>query len=462
VPRAVLCFAAVAIVVVPCRADQSIAPPETLIRLCVMPAQAPKPSLRYRLLPELKELNPGNPIQGYFKAITAQQRFLFDKEAFAHRQRLLAMPLQELPARDLDDYGPSALEQVDRAARLDTPDWQILPKLRSEGIGTLLPDIQQMRSLARALQARLRTEVARGRFDDALRTVKTMFAMARHLGEHPTFISELVGIAIAFVAIAPLEEMLEQPGCPNLYWAFTTLPKPMVPLEKGMEGERVMELWVFRDLSESDPMNADQLKRFIGPLEQALEINDDKTGKQGVRAWLDARTKDPSKVKAARHRLVEIGLAPERLERFPAEQVILLDEKRELEARFDDMMKVGSFPPWQVEGLGRESKAKPEPALFADALLPAITSVRRAQARLDQRIALLRQVEALRLYAADQKRALPAKLSDFTVPLPNDPITGKPFRYELAGGAAHIRGSPPAGEEKNAHFNIHFEVTLQK
>ena len=36
-------------------------PPEMLIRLTVQPMAAPKPALRYLLLPELKEMNPGNP-----------------------------------------------------------------------------------------------------------------------------------------------------------------------------------------------------------------------------------------------------------------------------------------------------------------------------------------------------------------------------------------------------------------
>lgn len=82
--------------------------------------------------------------------------------------------------------------------------------------------------------------------------------------------------------------------------------------------------------------------------------------------------------------------------------------------------------------------------------------------RLDQRIALLRHVEALRLYAADHGGALPAKLSDVAVPLPDDPVTGKPFLYELAGTTAHLRGSPPLGQQNDAAFNIHYEVTIQK
>ena len=92
---------------------------------------------------------------------------------------------------------------------------------------------------------------------------------------------------------------------------------------------------------------------------------------------------------------------------------------------------------------------------------PCATSAS-AQGRLDQRIALLRHVEALRLYAAEHEGTLPAKLSDIAVPLPDDPVTGKPFRYEATGNTAHLRGSPPTGLENVPVFNIHYEVTLQK
>src|SRR5205823_3498079 len=126
----------------------------------------------------------------------------------------------------------------------------------------LLPDVQQLRSLANGLKVRFRAEVAMGQFDDAIRTAKTMFALSRNLGEHPTIIGNLVGIAIAFTAIEPLEELLEQPGCPNLFWALTTLPSPFITLVMGMEGERTLLLAEFRDLDDQAPMDADQIKRF--------------------------------------------------------------------------------------------------------------------------------------------------------------------------------------------------------
>src|SRR5262249_51304832 len=155
---------------------------------------------------------------------------------------------------------------------------------------------------------RFRAEVALGRIDDALRTGKTLFALSRHLSEHPTFIGSLVGIAVATVAIGPLEELLEQPGCPNLYWALTTLPKPLVPLDRAAEGERALLLGEFRDLDDSAPMGTDQLKRFIAHMDALLAEGKPIKSGEGLRAWLDARNKDEGLIRAARHRLVESGL----------------------------------------------------------------------------------------------------------------------------------------------------------
>jgi hypothetical protein len=459
--RTLLACAALAIFALPCRASEQSSTAETLIRLNVQPAPAPKPALRYLLLPALGEMNPGNPIQNYLKCFMEQQKFFFDKEAFERREKLLAMPLGELPARELEDYGQAALAQADWAARLDNPDWQILLKLKRDGVSTLLPDVQQLRSLTKALKVRFRGEVALGHFDDALRSAKTMFALARHLGEHPTFIGTLVGIATASMAMDPLEEMLQQPGCPNLYWALTNLPDPLISLNKGREGERLLIMAEFRGLDDSAPMTTDQLERVISHLVSILEAGQPKLPGMGVRARLDARSHDDEKLAAARGRLVAFGIPEERLRRFPSEQVILLDEKRECEERMDDSLKVLNLPAWQAEALAPQLNVKKPRALF-DLFVPPPLNMRRAQGRVEQKVALLRHVEALRLYAAEHKGALPAKLSELTVPLPVDPFSGKPIRYEAEGNTAHLRGTPPTGYEKSAPYNLHYEVTIQK
>src|SRR5262249_35768963 len=144
-------------------------------------------------------------------------------------------------------------------------------KLKTDGIGLLLPDVQKLRTLAAGLKERFHAEAGLGHFDDALVTVRTMFAMSRHMGEHPTLIGDLVGIAIAYQAIPPLEEMLEQPGCPNLYWGLTNLPTPLIALDKGMEGERMLIGGELRDLDDTAPMSPAQLKKLIAYVDKILE-----------------------------------------------------------------------------------------------------------------------------------------------------------------------------------------------
>lgn len=409
-------------------------PPETLIKLTVDPVAAPKPALKYLLLPELREQTPGNPIPNYMKAVLDQ----------------------EASGTDVTP-GKLSLQQVDRAARMDKPDWQILEKLRVDGINLLLPDVQKMRQLAAGLQVRFRDEVAQRRFDDAIVTAKTMFALSRHMGEHPTLIGSLVAIAIAQVAIQPLEEMLGTPDCPNLYWALTHLPAPFIALDRGMEGERTFVMSVFRDLDDQKPMTTAQLKTFVKMVNGLLDGPNSKVGQE----WLSARAQDDAYMAAARKRLTAGGIPADRLATFSNYQVILLNEKIEYEIVRDEVMKFAVLPTWEALPRMDAADKKVKTSLFGG-LAPAMNKVRRAQGRLEQRIALLRHVEAIRMYAAAHDGKVPAALSDVAVPLPVDPFTGKPFRYEVVDGVAHLRGTPPKGDEQNAAYNLHYEIIIRK
>src|SRR6478609_181272 len=72
VPRTLLWCAALALCALPAQAQQSVTSTEMVIRLNVQPMAAPKPALRYLLLPELKEQEPGNPIPNYLKCVMDQ------------------------------------------------------------------------------------------------------------------------------------------------------------------------------------------------------------------------------------------------------------------------------------------------------------------------------------------------------------------------------------------------------
>jgi hypothetical protein len=435
---------------------------ETVVRLTVQPMAAPKPALKYQLLPELTEMNPGNPIQAYMKCFAEQNNFFHSKAAIANLEKWQTMPLQDLPRDEMRrfgyDEGTNPLRQADYSARLDTPDWQILLPLRKEGQHLLLPDIQQLRELASHLKVRFRLEVAGRRFDDAVRTAKTMFALSRHLGEHPTPIVNLVGMAVANLTTGPLEEMIGQPGCPNLYWALSDLPNPLVEMRKGVQGERLMMAVEFDRLIKTTPMAEAELKGAGARVDKVLQYVEG--AKKGAQGWIDARAGDEGHVKAARQRLVEYGLAEGVVQEMPAVQVILLDEKRSYEVWRDDGMKWRALPYWEADARSATA-AKDDGGLFGK-LLSNEHRVRKAQVRLEQRIGLLRHVEALRMYAAAHDGKLPGQLSDVEVPLPVDPFTGKPFHYKVEGDTATLRGSPPRGEGSNPAYNLRFEVTVAK
>src|SRR5262249_61666381 len=134
---------------------------------------------------------------------------------------------------------------------------------QSEGPDLAMPDLAPLRILGWSLQVRFRAEVARRDFNDAVRTAKTMLALARHLGEHPTSAANLLGISIAEMALDTLEEMVQQPGCPNLYWALTDLPCPVVDLRKGVHGQRTLLAAELRVLRDDGPMPQAEIDKFV-------------------------------------------------------------------------------------------------------------------------------------------------------------------------------------------------------
>ncbi len=459
------------------------------VHLTVQPMPAPMPALKYQLLPELRELNPGNAAQNYLKCFMEQRHFFYNTEAAAERARYQTMPLAELPLEKLRNYGGGALKQADWAARLDALDWQTLERIQNDDGKTLPDELGPFQDLAAALQVRFRAEVAERHFDDALRTAKTMFALGRHLGEHSTEVADLVGLWVAHLGLGTLEEMVQQPECPNLYWALTDLPSPLVDLRKGVQGNRTLVAADLRSLHDDLSMTESELEQFVSHLSGVLGYARAQSGQspRNLRARLQARVKDAEQVRAARQRLVEAchkpdlnftstpfslknvlqrlveaGPGPGLVTTFPPTQVILLDERRVYEIQRDERMKLLALPLWQIDSLaGGKAGAAEGEGILAD-LLPHVIKLRQAQGHLEQQIALLRHVEALRLYAAEHDGKLPAKLSDIAVPLPVDPVTGKSFAYMLEGVTAHIRGSSLPAESSDPGAHVHYALTIRK
>src|SRR5271157_861402 len=116
----------------------------------------------------------------------------------------------------------------------------------------------------------------------------------------------------------------------------------------------------------------------------------------------------------------------------------------------DDQYKLG-YLPWRdarsriKEADQRLKSVKPWPLAVLAELQVSIMDCLDAQMKLDRRVAALRVVEAIRLYAASHGGKLPEELNQVTeVPVPEDPATGKPFEYRRDGAAA-VLALPEAG-----------------
>ena len=94
-------------------------------------------------------------------------------------------------------------------------------------------------------------------------------------------------------------------------------------------------------------------------------------------------------------------------------------------------------------------------------LLPALYRVAFLQTRLDRHIALLRTVEAIRMFAVDHSGQLPASLGEITsVPIPSDPVTGEGFIYRRTD-ARNARLEAPVSPAESKRRPV-YELTLRR
>ena len=166
--------------------------------------------------------------------------------------------------------------------------------------------------------------------------------------------------------------------------------------------------------------------------------------------------------------LREHGYSAEQVEAMPVLHAVFLYQAYRYDVLYDELRKSVGLPYAQAvatESLSADSpsnRSSSTPRDLASAVVPAVGRVVAASARVDRKIAALRCVEAIRLYAKSHGDKLPGKLADVTeVPIPDDPWTGKPFEYRLDGSTATLIGPAPATEVPGAPNYIRYDLTIR-
>jgi len=397
--------------------EESQAPPPPsipVVKMPLRPTAAPVPALRYTLLPELRETTPGNAALLYYRAFSPEWiKNWLQSDVTEAVDKAQSEPLAELKSRHATDLvaslrGAQMLREVDRAARRQYCDWDLVGRAREDGISMLLPDVQGLRHFGRMLAVRARLELADGDFDKATHTLQTGMQLGRHAADAPTLIQALVGIAITNVMLNQVEEFIRAPGSPNLYWALTGLPQPFVDLRRPYQGERMLLdslLPGFREAlrdPSARPLSAAQMEDLA--LKLAAAANEARTDAKTLLFAMGLK-----KYSTAKEFLRHTGRTEEQINSLPVLQAVMLYEVAEYDRLFDEFFKWVGLP-YEVQRRGLDEADRGVRELVARVgapglslpglLLPAVHKVSEAGVRLDRRICGLRCVEAIRLHAA--------------------------------------------------------------
>ncbi len=441
-------LAAVALLLTAALARAAEDQPDEILRLTVSPAAAPTPSLKYRLLPDRRDLAPGNAAALYYRSLAmfTENRYLLADFQEDHWDRWFIAPLKELPLKEAGEKVGAArnlLREVELAGRCRQCDWEL--EGRPERTGLLSPDVRGFRRVAVVLGVRARYDIASAHFPEAVQSLQTGYALARHLGAGPTLNHLLAGEVAANLMTVQLEELAQQPGAPNLYWALAVLPRPFFDPQLALqeEGTRLERTWPgLRRLGEGT-MTVGQVKAVRQEIQKTLD-------EFGVPAPGEKAVEEAHA--AAKQALREQGLPAEQVEAMPPFQAVGLHALREYRAAWEEYAKWFALPGgWRDPGCRKSADRYRDAAARLDKLVlgglvrhleigdpAAIEKLFGAMDRLDRKLAALRAVEALRLHAAARGR-LPAALADVTeAPIPADPLTGKPFIYEVTADGARL------------------------
>lgn len=454
-------------------------------QMTVTPAAKPVPALKHRLMLREIDLKHGNAAPYYYRAfmggLDAEKAVAdtFGEEYqtwYSHDARLDELPLEKLHEAVQIWSGP-IMNNLRMAAQKRQCDWgwNVEDIRGPELMSFLLEEVQVSRSLSRVLMLQTRLALAEKRTGDAIDMLRLNYRLGRDVAREPMLICDLVGIAIAGIGNMGVIELIAQPGSPNLYWALTELPRPLIDIRNSMRTEMSLGLRTFP---------------FVLDAETA-EYSPEEWSRRLAKAFLDFGTisrigvqNSPYRMTVARigvtgmslfaypgakQRLIDNNMDRDRVEQMPVGKVIAVDSLHQYR-RIADGLEKWHYVPFRV---ARERKSTdsvhaggPEAALargfgyvVASYLLPAIRAARDAEQRLVWQMNGIRTVEAIRMHAA-KAGTLPTSLDEIdAVPLPENPATGASYEYTHHGETA-VLDLPFSDGFPGIAWR--FEITLRK
>jgi tetratricopeptide (TPR) repeat protein len=195
------------------------------IELTLHPAKAPEPVDKYLLLPKAEEQSDANAASLYEKAVKSLPKNL-QSDLISKWSRA---PLEELPIEQvqstLQQLEPTVqlLEEAAKCKHCKWPESEVTEDQSMEAL-------RNYRHIIYILALQTRMQIAQDHYDEAIASLQTGFAMAKHLTENPNLVYGFIGISTAAFMCKQLEQFIQGTEAPNLYWALHNLQKPVIDL----------------------------------------------------------------------------------------------------------------------------------------------------------------------------------------------------------------------------------------
>ncbi|MBN2131505.1 MAG: hypothetical protein JW741_18540 [Sedimentisphaerales bacterium] len=184
----------------------------------------------YSLLPKADELTEGDAAPLYNQAVEDLPKNMNNSQI----REWTSASLSELPLDQVQAFlqrAQPALQSIAKAAKCKDCNW---PPFQA---GVEVPHLSEYRQLTFILLLKARYDIAQKQYDEAVATLQSGMAMAKHVGEAPTLVQGLVGIAMATMMLRGVDDLAQGPDSPNLYAALKALPRPLIDIEKPIATE---------------------------------------------------------------------------------------------------------------------------------------------------------------------------------------------------------------------------------
>ena len=314
-------------------------------------APEPQPAMRYRFWPSADSLQSGS---GHAMLLKVMVEIKIRPETTDEINKLssdsLSTPETIDSARKLLkslDYQVSLLRTM---AFCRDMQWESGPwRGRVDGPNAYLfqlGEIQESRLIARLLMLKARVHLIDRDFDAACNTILIGFRLSYLIGQGDTVIQNLVSVAMSAMMRSLIEEMIQTPGSPNLYWALLSVPTPLVSMREPFEQELAGILRAFPDLAQARLAGwpeEEARQRWTRAVTDLAKVSNERMtdlSGLGILQALDTSLY----LELARSRLLAAGVTEEELSKLAPSAIVMTDTTMELQRRSNELMKSTLLP----------------------------------------------------------------------------------------------------------------------